>query len=95
METADEKYVKRLSLLFILIGLTGCTDSTPSVSLLENLLSPSNAQSPQFADAGISGAKQVTTADSYTGRFVIHSGTAGNTIKTSDNYQLTVRKVSF
>jgi len=94
-ENSDKKRVKTIGLLIILISVGGCSNSIPSVSALESKLTPSKNQTRTFVDANISGAKQVTTSDNYVGRFVLHSGTSGKTAKTADNYQLTLRKVSF
>jgi len=87
--------VKTVSLFLILILSVSCTNSTPTVSLLNSALSHKKIQTAEYVDANVAGSKQVSTSDNYVGRFVIHSGTQTKTAETTDHYQLTIRRTSF
>jgi hypothetical protein len=75
--------------------LSACSNATPQVSLLSQIFSGNKAQTSQYVDTQIVGAKRAVTVDNYSATLVVHASGPIGTVKTSDNYQMTLRQVSF
>lgn len=89
----------RWIMAFSFLTLAACTNAVPEVSQLEtpSIVPPPvpSIQNPYYADASTAGAQTVSSVDAYTAKVVVHGGTAGKTVSSSDGYTLEVRQLSF
>lgn len=89
--------IQRMIFLLGFLVLCSCTDAVPEVSQLEIPPAPAlpKVQSATFASTDLAGAKEVTSADSYKAKVLIHGGTVGKKVTSPDHYILEVRQLSF
>lgn len=78
------------------VFLMSCSNSNPNVEFLSApAVSTPKLQSKMFVDANLAGAQRLSTGDNFKATVVLHgAGPIGN-IKTADQYQMTLRQVSF
>ena len=91
MRAADLTYM----LIPILGFLTGCSNASPTVSFLTTPTSEApKIQSLLFVDTNVAASKTVSTADNFKAKVVIRSGGPIGTLKTSDQYRMSLRQVT-
>ncbi|UOF02624.1 hypothetical protein [Bdellovibrio reynosensis] len=85
---------KVITICLIMISLSACSDTVPQVDYLI-LPSKPKVADKSFVQSGISANQSITTSDGYRSQVLIHSGAELKKLKTSDNYSLEIRSLSF
>lgn len=89
----------RTAWLFSFIFVLGaCTNAVPTVTYIgtapATTSTPTSGVNP-FVDANTVGTARLSTSDSYSGAIQVHGGGNLRTLRTSDQYGMTVRGVSY